>query len=93
MSRFLWVNRRLAWPPVVAIAYLAASLILADYLWRLTVMPFETFVLYALTISAATALLLIVLAARIRQARRRRQAEIVPSSAKALFTPTLPSDS
>ena len=59
MKRWFWVDGRLAWPLVFGMAYLAASLVIADYFWRITVMPFESFALYGLAIAGATAILVI----------------------------------
>ena len=73
MKRWLWVEGRLAWPPVAAIAYFAVCLVLADYSWRLLVMPFGTFLLYSFFIAAGGAGLLIVFGLLLRRSSGRRK--------------------
>jgi predicted membrane protein len=59
MTRLFWVEGRLSWPFVIALAYLSASLIVADYVWRIVVMPFDTLLIYIVAIDGVTAALLI----------------------------------
>ena len=61
MKRLIWVNGRLSWPLVAAIAYLSASLIAVDAVWRSVVMPFDTLLIYAVIVDGAVAGLLIAL--------------------------------
>lgn len=46
MRTIFWIDDRLAWPPVIAITYLAISLMVCDYIWRMVQMPFETLILF-----------------------------------------------
>lgn len=57
MKGLIWVHGRLAWPLVIGIAYLAIALVLGDYFWRVLVMPFMTFFLYAAVIATAVPVL------------------------------------
>jgi hypothetical protein len=59
MKRFVWVDGRLAWPLVGGLLFIAQSLLVVDYIWRLLVLPFHRFVIYAISVDALTALVLI----------------------------------
>ena len=59
MMRLFWVDGRLSWPLVIALAYLSVSLIVADYVWRHVMMSFDTLLLYMIATDAVTAILLI----------------------------------
>ena len=50
MTRLLCVEGRLPWALVIAIMYIALSVLIGDYVWRSFVMPFEAFLLYGLVI-------------------------------------------
>ena len=61
MIRLFWVDGRFSWTVVVIIAYLSTALLVVDYVWRVVVVEFDTFLLYALTTALSLFVLIIVL--------------------------------
>ncbi len=51
-------NGQLPWGLVIAIVFAAASLQIIDYFWRITVLPFHAFALWAAAGELAAAVLL-----------------------------------
>jgi hypothetical protein len=72
MKRLIWVDERLSWPFVIAVAYLSASLLILDYIWRIVVIPFDTLLIYATVADLGIATALIAL---YRALRGRRMAK------------------
>ncbi len=72
MSRWLWIDGRFAWPPIIALATLTAYVVGVDLFWRLTALPFEA----TLAIAAITALVLVPLVWW--RVRRHRDATSAP---------------
>ena len=68
MTRLFWIDGRLPWPLVIVVAYVSASLVAADYVWRVLVVPFDTLLLYTVIVDFAIA---IVMYAVYRINRRR----------------------
>jgi hypothetical protein len=48
MKGFFWTDGRLSWPVIAIMAYLTTSVVIADYLWRMVVIPFNSLLVYAL---------------------------------------------
>ena len=69
--RLIWRDGRLAWPLVLAIAYAAAALVVVDYFWRMVVMPFTMFALYAVMIAIVPPILLAAGRSTLRRNSRR----------------------
>lgn len=59
MIRLIWIDGRLPWPLVVAVAVVSLSPVAADFVWRVVVLPIEKLVLYAILVDGAVAMLLI----------------------------------
>ena len=70
MGRLVWSNGSFAWPPVIALAHLAASLVVVDYIWRIVVMPFECVILLAVGIFVVPSAAFVTIGVRNRQKRR-----------------------
>lgn len=70
MMRPIWKGGRLAWPPVIAVFYLAVAITIADYLWRVVVMPFEIFAILSLLILVVPGAIMALIGYRL--ARRPR---------------------
>jgi hypothetical protein len=62
----LWVGDRLAWPPVIAVAFLSVFLVATDFAWRVLVMPIGVLLLCALVIGGIAAVLLFIAQSRLR---------------------------
>ena len=71
MIRLFWVDGRFSWAFVVIVAYLSAALIVIDYLWRVVVVEFDTFLLYALSVTVSLFALIVVLMLQYRKRARR----------------------
>jgi hypothetical protein len=74
MKRMFWVDQRFSWSFVFAVAYLTLSLVAADYVWRVVVMPFDTLLIYVVAAEGTVAILLIGVYRALCQ--RRAQATI-----------------
>jgi hypothetical protein len=61
MIRLFWVDGRFSWALVVIVAYLSVVLLVVDYVWRVVVVEFDAFLLYALTIALSLFVLIVVL--------------------------------
>jgi hypothetical protein len=72
MTRLLWVHGRFSWPLVVVVAYLSASFVILDYVWRVVVMPFDTLLLYAVIIWGVFFVLIVALMLRYRKVRAKQ---------------------
>jgi hypothetical protein len=59
MTRLVWVNGRFGWPLIMALVFLTISMVAADFVWRLLVIPFEKLAAYAIAIDALAAALVI----------------------------------
>jgi hypothetical protein len=70
MKRLFWVNSRLSWPLVVAIAYVSVSAVILDYVWRIFVIQFDTLLLSAVAAEIASAILLVLCYRALRRPRR-----------------------
>lgn len=70
MMRWFWIDKRFAWPFVTAIVFLSLGLLLADFAWRVLVIPLES--LIALVFALYVAATLIGIALRTWFGRRRR---------------------
>jgi predicted transporter len=77
MSRWIWKGDRLAWPLVIAVAYGVLAIIVADYIWRVAVMPFRSFVALSLAILILPEALLVL--AGFWLARRREKSGVEPA--------------
>ena len=71
MIRLFWVDGRFSWTFVAIVAYLSAVLILMDYLWRVVVVEFDTFLLYTLVVAASLFALIVVLVLQYRKKVRK----------------------
>ena len=60
MKRLFWVNGRLSWPLVVAIAYVSVSAVILDYVWRVVVIQFDTLLLLAVAAEVAGPILVVL---------------------------------
>jgi hypothetical protein len=72
MRRWVWTNGRLAWPLVVAIVFLTATVLSFDLTWRLLVLPFSLLATGALLIYSLV--LICVIAIGFRMGHRRASA-------------------
>jgi hypothetical protein len=70
MKRLFWVNGRLSWPLVVAIAYVSASAVILDYVWRVVVIQFDTLLLSAIVAVVAGTILLVLCSYVLRRQHR-----------------------
>ena len=61
MSGLLWKDGRFGWPLVVAVAFVSASLVASDYVWRLVQIPFETLLIIWFVANISAVALLIVI--------------------------------
>ena len=71
MTRLLWVDGRLSWPLVIVVAYISASVIIVDFVWRIVVLPFDTLLLCVVTIGGSLFVLLGLLMLLSARARRK----------------------
>ncbi len=69
MTRLLWVNGRLGWPLVVAVAYVSLSVVAVDYSWRVLEMPFAQLAAFSAALDLAVAALLVLVGVRMRGRR------------------------
>lgn len=60
MMRWFWIEGRFSWPFVAAIVFLSLVLVVADFIWRVLVVPAETLVALAGVACVAAVLLLVV---------------------------------
>lgn len=60
MMRWFWMERRFSWPFVAAIVFLSLVLVVADFIWRVLVVPAETLVALAGVACVAAVLLFVV---------------------------------
>jgi|KBSMisStaDraftv2_1062788.scaffolds.fasta_scaffold6276148_1 ABC-type Fe3+-siderophore transport system permease subunit len=60
MMRWFWIEGRFSWPFVAAIVFLSLVLVVADFIWRVLVVPAETLVALAVVACVAAALLFVV---------------------------------
>ncbi len=60
MMRWFWIEGRFSWPFVAAIVFLSLVLVVADFVWRVLVVPAETLVALAVVACVAMALLFVV---------------------------------
>lgn len=60
MMRWFWIEGRFSWPFVAAIVFLSLVLVVADFIWRVLVVPAETLVALAVVTCVAAALLFVV---------------------------------
>lgn len=44
--RHFWVRGRLSWPFLSMVVFFTLSILVGDYLWRIVVMPFHSFLIY-----------------------------------------------
>jgi len=58
--RWFWIEGRFSWPFVAAIVFLSLVLVVADFIWRVLVVPAETLVALAVVACVAAALLFVV---------------------------------
>jgi amino acid transporter len=70
MKRLFWVNGRLPWPLVVAIAYVSVSAVILDYVWRVVVIQFDTLLLLAVAAEVAGAILVVLCCYALRRQDR-----------------------
>ena len=60
MMRWFWIEERFSWPFVAAIVFLSLVLVVADFIWRVLVVPAETLVALAGVACVAAVLLFVV---------------------------------
>ena len=74
IGRWIWVDGRLSWPLVAMVVFISAFAIAFDFGWRVLVLPFETYLLIAVLLAAAIAIvrLGICVLRRRRTARQTR---------------------
>lgn len=60
MMRWFWIEGRFSWPFVAAIVFLSLVLVVADFIWRVLVVPAETLVALAGVACVAAVLLFVV---------------------------------
>lgn len=56
MMRWFWIDGRFAWPFVTAIVFLSLALLIADFAWRVLVIPLESLVALVFALCVAFAL-------------------------------------
>jgi hypothetical protein len=70
MRRLFWVNGRLSWPFVIAVAYVSVSAVILDYVWRVVVIQFDTLLLSAIVAVVAGTILLVLGSYALRRQHR-----------------------
>jgi len=73
LTRFVWIDGRFSWPFVVFVLYGSICVLVADYAWRVLVLPFDTLLLGSIVVSAAGALLLAVMVFTTRRKAGRQR--------------------
>jgi hypothetical protein len=51
MRKLLFVDSRLAWPPVLFCVFVAVSVVVFDFIWRVITMSFESLALLAVLVA------------------------------------------
>jgi amino acid transporter len=69
MNRIFWVDGRLPWPLVFAVAFVSALLLVTDFAWRVLVISFGALLVSAILIGGIVAVLLFVAHLRLRRRR------------------------
>ena len=59
MKDAFFINGRFAWPPVVAIAFVAVIVVATDAVWRTVSMPFETLMILSVVFTAVGLVLIL----------------------------------
>jgi len=72
MKKLFFINRRLTWPPVILVTFLASTDVALDVIWRTVSLPFESLMIWG-GIFVVVGLSLILTISRLLKARTRTQ--------------------
>ena len=73
MKRWVWNNGRFGWPIIAAIVFATISLLIADFVWRTVILPFDMLLVYLLIGDAAAAAVIILAYQLVRPDRNARR--------------------
>jgi len=73
MKRWIWNNNRFGWPIIAAIVFATISLLIADFVWRTVILPFDALLVYLVMGNTAAAAVIILAYRLMRPSRNPRR--------------------